>query len=408
MSMNATSDVDQDAMRVANRYAAQISKHATLLDRADACRDAATLYQRDARASAEAAQTHRASARTIRDPDVAAEHERQAQAADAEARLETLAARHYEMQAEVYQAGGNPQAPADVDILTGPGQRAITAPIGAPAMTSPQTTPRSRTHNPDQPRAADGTWTKVGDVLGYIDEETCFGTDKVAGAGTAATILALMDFEDDADGNGGRYVAVATPRSGDWNPLTSIEAPTPDDLYGPASSYMPPHLDADEALAAAAHLDELAELATSGYQPPKPTRSSRAAQRLQHLVDADRTDLDESIGIGDDENFPLTVRELLAILHDQDQAGAQASTRRKVTAAASGAAGGETGVLWMDLDRADDGTLRITVVGVESETENPDDDYWKPYVTEYTPESARELATKLRTFARAARTRAAR
>ena len=301
---------------------------------------------------------------------------------------------------------------AGADILTGDGRRhrTTTAPIGDPAMSSPQATKRSGSYDPGQPRAADGTWTTVGDVLGYADEDTCFGTDQVTGAGPTSTVLALMDFEADSDTqfNGGRYVAVATPRPGRWDPVTCTETWQNDDFYTPAGGYLPPYLDADEALAAAAHLDELADLATSGYQPPKPTRYSRAAQRLQHLIDADRTDLDESVGLGDDENFPLTVRELLAMLRDKDQAGAQAGTRRKVTAAASGAAGGETGVLWMDLSHTDDGTPRITVVGVESETENPDDDYWKPYVTEHTPDSARELAGKLRTFARAARTRAAR
>ncbi|MEU5949544.1 hypothetical protein ABZ793_28855 [Micromonospora sp. NPDC047465] len=35
-------------------------------------------------------------------------------------------------------------------------------------------------------------------------------------------------------------------------------------------------------------------------------------------------------------------------------------------------------------------------------TDDPDDDYWKPHTAQHTPAQARELAGKLRTFARAA------
>ncbi|MGC4808612.1 hypothetical protein ACLQ2V_26710, partial [Micromonospora sp. DT233] len=99
-----TSSVDQDAMRVANRYAGLIEKAQTLQGRAGACRDAAAQYRRDARANQESAENHKMAARTIRDVNVAAEHARQAREAEAEAAREILAARYYEEQAEEYEA----------------------------------------------------------------------------------------------------------------------------------------------------------------------------------------------------------------------------------------------------------------------------------------------------------------
>ncbi|MEV4773106.1 hypothetical protein [Micromonospora humida] len=99
-----TSSVDQDAMRVANRYAGLIEKAETLTARAGACRDAASQYRRDARANQESAENHKQAARTIRDANVAADHARQARDAEAEAAREILAARYYEEQAEEYEA----------------------------------------------------------------------------------------------------------------------------------------------------------------------------------------------------------------------------------------------------------------------------------------------------------------
>jgi len=103
-STTSTTTVDPEALRVANRYAEQVHKHETLLGRAGACRDATDMYRRDARENQASAESHRASARTIRDPNIAAEHARQARIADEEAAREILAARHYETQAETYEA----------------------------------------------------------------------------------------------------------------------------------------------------------------------------------------------------------------------------------------------------------------------------------------------------------------
>lgn len=100
----STSTVDQDAMRVANRYAAMVEKAQTLQDRASACRDAADQYRRDARDNQESAENHMQAARTIRDANVAGEHARAAREAEAEAAREILAARWYEAQAEQYEA----------------------------------------------------------------------------------------------------------------------------------------------------------------------------------------------------------------------------------------------------------------------------------------------------------------
>jgi len=99
-----TTSVDQDAMRVANRYAGLIAKAETLMDRARACRDAAGQYRRDARDNQESAENHKQAARTIRDANIAHGHAVAAREAEAEAAREILAARHYEAQAEQYEA----------------------------------------------------------------------------------------------------------------------------------------------------------------------------------------------------------------------------------------------------------------------------------------------------------------
>ncbi|MGC5334873.1 hypothetical protein [Micromonospora sp. DT62] len=102
--MSTTTDIDQDAMRVANRYAEQVEKAQTLQARARACRDAADQYRRDARNNQESAENHKQAARTIRDANVAHEHAVSARDAEAEAAREILAARYYEEQAEAYEA----------------------------------------------------------------------------------------------------------------------------------------------------------------------------------------------------------------------------------------------------------------------------------------------------------------
>lgn len=100
----SSTSADQDAMRVANRYAEMIEKAETLQARASACRDAADQYRRDARDNQESAENHKMAARTIRDVNVAHEHAVAAREAEAEAAREILAARFYEAQAEQYEA----------------------------------------------------------------------------------------------------------------------------------------------------------------------------------------------------------------------------------------------------------------------------------------------------------------
>ena len=99
-----TNTADQDALRVANRYAGLIQKAETLRDRAQACLDAAAQYRADARVNQESAENHRMSARTIRDRNIAHQHAVAARDAEAEAAREILAARYYEEQSEQYLA----------------------------------------------------------------------------------------------------------------------------------------------------------------------------------------------------------------------------------------------------------------------------------------------------------------
>ncbi len=261
-----------------------------------------------------------------------------------------------------------------------------------PTPTEQPAAPKSG-YNQDQPRAADGKWIKVGDVLGVADEDVCWGSDQVKGAGPVPTNLALMDYDGHKDepgwGGGGQYVEVATP---------------PPDKPGDKTAW--PNLSPDEAETAAGQLEDLAGLAESGYRPPKPSKHARAAQRLQHMIDEGNASPDDPIGVGMDDEFPLTHRELLQLLCDKDPAGVTGTARRKVAARANAAAGGEHGVLWMDLEPGPQGT-RIAVTAIEGDSDTPDDEFWKPYTAHHTPDSARELAGKLRAFARAARKRPA-
>ncbi|MBM0280008.1 hypothetical protein [Micromonospora tarensis] len=365
--------VNQDAMRVANRYAATVEKAETLQGRARACRDAAEQYRRDAQANQESAQSHEQAARTIRDPGVAQEHALAARDAEAEAAREILAARYYEEQAEQYEA----QA------------RAAGGTVGGTLASKEIVMGESTT-------SASTSITGPPDVLGYADGDTCHGTDQVASAAGPGTTLALMDYGDGGDRwDGGRYVAVGTS-PGRWDPVTSTEHTGDGDAK--PGLYAPPHLDPAEAEVAARHLDELADLAEAGHRPPKPTKWGRAAQRLEHLLAGDADLAAEKVMIGDDE-LPVSVRDLLAMLRDK-QPTAGPSTRRHVATTAMDQSGGDTGVLWMDLVDHD-GATRVAVTGVEG-TEDPDDDYWQPYTSQLTAAQARELATKLRTFAGAA------
>jgi hypothetical protein len=235
---------------------------------------------------------------------------------------------------------------------------------------------------------------EVDDVLDAVDDETCFGSDQVVGVGSVPTNLLLMDYGDGGpmgdtlySWSGGQYVEVVTP-SGQ-----------------PNSDYAAPALAPDEADEAAAHLDELAALAESGYRPPTLGRYAKARQHLAHLVDRDQAALDDRVVIGAEDQLPLTVRELLDLLHAQDPTST--TTRRRVTAQACSEAGGDIGALWMDLDTGDDGTTRIAVTAIEGDTSTPDEDFWRPYTAHHDVASARELAAKLRLFARAARDRPA-
>lgn len=238
--------------------------------------------------------------------------------------------------------------------------------------------------------------TAVGDVLGYADGDTCHGTDQVPSAAGPATTIALMDYGDGSDRwSGGRYVAVGTS-PGRWNPVTGAECPV--GAENQQSTYAAPHLNPAEAEAAAKHLDELADLAEAGHRPSRPTKWGRAAQQLEHLIADDAELAGEKVTIVDDE-LPVTARDLLALLRDKEP-GIGPATRRNVATTAIGEAGGDTGVLWMGLVNHD-GATRIAVTGIEGE-EDPPSDYWQPYTAQHTPEQARELATKLRTFANGA------
>jgi hypothetical protein len=101
--MTAT-EMDQDAIRVANKYAAGVEKATTFAERAHACREAAYAYRRDARENLESAEQHRAIVATTTDPNVAHLNAQAARKAEEEAAREILAARYYDDQANRYEA----------------------------------------------------------------------------------------------------------------------------------------------------------------------------------------------------------------------------------------------------------------------------------------------------------------
>ncbi|WP_433732538.1 hypothetical protein ACQP2Y_46680 (plasmid) [Actinoplanes sp. CA-051413] len=253
--------------------------------------------------------------------------------------------------------------------------------------------PRGHYH-PDQPRAADGKWIKVGDELGYADGENVHATGRVVGAGPVPTTLALIDYPDDGINQKGAFVEVATPKNG-YNAATGEEAD--------GRRYCPPQLGPDEAEATAGHLEELAGMVESGYRPPAPTKHTRARQRVEMLLQENRAARRDRIFVGDDD-VPLTTGDLLKLLIEADPTMSAPQTRHAVRSHAAVAAGGEDGTLWLDLEPDTAGTWHVVATAVEG-TESPDDGDNRQYTARHTPDSARELAAKLRAFARAARRR---
>ncbi|OJF14471.1 hypothetical protein [Couchioplanes caeruleus] len=260
------------------------------------------------------------------------------------------------------------------------------------SMTGEPPAPARRGHcDPHQPRAVDGRWIKVEDVLGYADDESCFATDRVTGAGPVGTELALIHLPDEPLA----FVVVATPKNG-YHPVTSRE---PD-----GQLYCAPPLAPDEADTAADHLDELAEMIESGYRPPEPTRHTRARQRLELLLQEDRADRRQRIAVGEEEEFPLSTGELLKLLIEADPTLNAPQTRHAVRARATVTAGGDDGTVWLDISPDAAGELHVVVTAVEG-TDDPDSNLWQQYSARHTATDARELAGKLRAFARAARHR---
>lgn len=260
----------------------------------------------------------------------------------------------------------------------------------------PGPAPRRGHYDPDQPRASDGKWTaaepaELPDVLDEADEEVCFASDVVGGQGPVTTELRLMDYtgqEGSATARVQQFVAVGPSRE-------------------PGDVYAEPNLSADEAEQAATDLEELAEQAEAGYTPPKPSKYARSAQRVRQLLATDddfRPGNRVSIGY-DDDTLPITYKDLLELLAQADP-DAGGGPRRTVRAKASRDSGGEDGLLIMDLTASRDGT-QVTVLAMDGTSSDPDDAFWDRYRATHTPGQARELASKLRSFARAARDRAA-
>lgn len=294
--------------------------------------------------------------------------------ADPEDTYAAAAARHREL-ADWYRDWRDPTDPHNVDQA----QWFSAAADVLDAAAAAQEGPMDPTPTADLP-----------DVLGVADD-VIIGSDQVQGIGPVPTNLLLIDDPGEQ---------VTSPYS--WRGGLFLEVRTPA-ANKPGDTMAYPILSPDEAEVAAGHLEDLAALAEAGARPAKPSRYAKAAQRIQYMLDERRADLADTIAVGDEEEFPLTTRELLHLLRGADPADTATTTTRKVLAQASADAGGETGAVWIELEPTDG---RIAVTGIEGCQDSPDEEFWKPYTAHHTPAGARELASKLRTFATAARNRA--
>lgn len=275
-------------------------------------------------------------------------------------------------------------------------------PVPAPTPAGPPE-PRRGGYDPNQPRAADGKWTKddrpddedqadVPDVLGVAGENAIVGSDQVKGTGDVPTNLVLIDDPGEEQTS-----------SHSWRGGQFVEVRTPVNKPGDIMSY--PILSPDEAEQAAAGLEDLAERAERGEKPPRPSKWAKAAQQLRHVMDSGRGDIKpgDRVALWDDETLPVTYKDLMGLLAQADpQAGDGTTPHRHTTyARASVAANGETGAVWTEL--LPDGRIAVTGIEGDGPSATPDDEFWKPYTAHHTPAGARELAGKLRRFARAAR-----
>jgi hypothetical protein len=212
----------------------------------------------------------------------------------------------------------------------------------------------------------------------------------IAGTTVASVILAVAT----GPGGRGRYVAVATPRGGRWDPDTWREAPGPDDPDAPPAVYAAPHLSPAEARTLADHVTGLLGLAESGIRPAPPgtSRYVRTVRRLRHLLAIGAVDGATPVHVaGDDDPLPLIVADLLDLLPPE----AGPATLRYVRTAAIDAAGGDTGGVWVDI--TGDGHLTVNATETDEHADdNPDN------TARLTPAAGRELATTLRRLARTA------
>jgi len=379
--MSATSStVDQDAIRVANRYAGQVEKAVTLQERARACQDAVDKYRADARANVESAENHRAAARTIRDVSLARQHAMAARDAEAEAAREILAARYYEQQAEQYQAQAHGITPAGAGaggLVLDDRREAAGHYDGARGRTPQDTVKEAMTASAGTTGPVDtGDGGALPDAAGLAGtgSEHWHGSDVVtAGSGNGTVSLGLCQFPDsDA------YVVVATnPADKPWDP----------DADGTG---IDPALSKKEAGQLADTLEELAALAESGAQTTAPTRLEKLAARVRDLIGTTGVTI-----AGDDGQIEVSAADMRKIL-DAAAPEPAVPARRKVDAKACLKDNMDTGAVWAELDASGSEPV-ITVTTTEGEPpENCPGDYT---TTRLSPAEARQLADKVRRFA---------
>ena len=377
---------EQDAMRVANRYAATIQKARTLQERARACEDATQLYRADAHASQESATNHRAAARAARDVHLAHQHTAAARDAEAEAAREILAARYYEQQAQQYlaQARGitadNPAGVVATTAVPDAGHYDRAGRRTLHVVTPSHDTGKETMTASVGPAAGDDTGDEgtLPDTAGLTETslEHWHGSEMVTGA-DGTVCLGLYQQPDS-----GAYVVVAT------NPADTRWEPDSD------TSGVDPTLSPQEAVQLADTLDDLVALAQSAPRSPAPTRVEKLAARVQGLLG----DNGGVTIVGDEGEIEVSAADIRTLL-DAVAPQPAVATRRKVAAKACGQQGMDTGTVWAELDTS--GPEPVVAVTSTEGNDQPED-YPQGYTTtRLSLNQAGQLAGKVRQFANA-------
>lgn len=150
--------------------------------------------------------------------------------------------------------------------------------------------------------------TAVGDMLGLKDKEHSqeirfHASHRIGGRNTNPVIATVNEWPWEGGEDDGPLVGVSTShkyRPGEGS--SGHEEAT----FTPAG-----------ARQAADHLRDLVTIGRSGHKAapkPKPTKHSRTADKLRHLIENEDIDPSEKVGVGDGDELAITYKDLLDLL----------------------------------------------------------------------------------------------